>query len=111
EDHRDGTPQCALREAREQARVLGFIPLYGEFVGDSEHEAIALERDRLRGLDPRLEVLFRDFAPGVVQDAVPRFFERQLHAIIRSGRRWGCCWGRRSYGVVVEKSTLTKALL
>ena len=84
ENHRDGAPQRALREPREHRRVLRFVPLHCEFVGDTEDEAIALERDRFRGLDPRLEVLFMDLAPGVVQNAVPRFFERQLHAIVRS---------------------------
>ena len=98
EDHRHRSAEGAFGEPGEQRGVLGFVPLHGELVGHAQDQPVVLERDRLGGLEPGLEILLGDFAPGVVQNACPGFFGRQLHADFVSLIALGMFWGRRSYG-------------
>src|SRR3989442_15355844 len=79
EPDRRGPPEHALRRARQDAGVLRLVPFDGELIRGTDDQATVVQRDRDRGLEPRPHRGVGEFAPRLVEEALPSFFSRLLH--------------------------------
>ena len=80
-----GTAEDALGGARQHGRVLLLIPFDRELVRRSDDQAIVVERDRDRGLEPGADGRVGKFAPCLVEEAPPGFSCRLLHPRMTRG--------------------------
>ena len=80
--------QDALGDAREQRRVLRFIPLRRELIGRAQDQTSLIECDGLGWLEPRAHRRLGKFASRFLEETLPSFVDRLLH--------YDSNWGRTS---------------
>src|SRR4051812_8122893 len=59
------------REGSQELRVFGLIPLRSESIGSSDEKLLALDLQRLRGLQPGLERLLGQLLARSIQQSRP----------------------------------------